>query len=507
MKKDIKYIIKRVVIGVLIAIIFASINKCNAYAQTINVKLQQFNPVMSFPQSTSGLYSLFELDSPYSSNKYNYYSLFNVSESNKFYAIFKDNTNNTYLYLIFNNFGNTANLDMSKVNLLQYTDLGNTSYVFQFYNTSTNQFQTSGGYTYGFILSDNEISDFTDIFTITNPTKYNSPITGEYFYTNGSQPQLSENIFNNFTLYDTNLSELYIDNQSVEILPNDYYELDLTGYQGVLLVPKNYPYLASEFGFTGTDNKEYIHYTYGYKNCIKSVLIDLTTLKDWSSYSPWLDNSTDIVCNQDFSLDTLDYEIQTNNKYNYMGILIYNNSTLYDTNTNDWVNNQSNPYGTSYVYVNTEYYDYYLISNYATFNQSISFDDFEGMTTTVFISTLPTFSDLVSEIFPQDTLNDTTTTKQKIDKLFGIVKLPFEFLKNITTGTCEPLSARFPHSNFDIELPCLSSSFESFMGSALYNMLRLVINGLLVYRISMSLMVFTAKRIDPKDMRLDVVQL
>ena len=87
MKRDIKYIIKRIIIGVAIAFIFSTINKCNAYAQTINVKLQQNNPVISFPQSTSGLYSLFELDSPYSNNIYNYYSIFNVSENKKYYAI------------------------------------------------------------------------------------------------------------------------------------------------------------------------------------------------------------------------------------------------------------------------------------------------------------------------------------------------------------------------------------------------------------------------------------
>ena len=83
----------------------------------------------------------------------------------------------------------------------------------------------------------------------------------------------------------------------------------------------------------------------------------------------------------------------------------------------------------------------------------------------------------------------------------------FAFINNLINGTCEPLTARFPHSNTNIVLPCLSSSFSSWLGEDSYKFIQLLINGLLVYRIIISLINFTSKNFDPSDARIEVLDL
>lgn len=103
---------------------------------------------------------------------------------------------------------------------------------------------------------------------------------------------------------------------------------------------------------------------------------------------------------------------------------------------------------------------------------------------------------MVESNISQDSITDNLSTRQKIDYLLSFVKLPFNFLKSILTGTCEPLTAQFPHSNSNIVLPCLSGQFESFLGTAGFNIIRYLINALLIYRITMSLVLFGERSLD-----------
>ena len=468
MKRDIKYIIKRIIIGVAIAFIFSTINKCNAYAQTINVKLQQNNPVISFPQSTSGLYSLFELDSPYSNNIYNYYSIFNVSENKKYYAIFKDNTNNIYLYLIFNNFTNSyANIDFSKVNLSKFTDLGSTYYTYQFYNNDTDEFTTIGGFTYGFVITDNINTDFSNIF-ISTPTKYNSPITDEYFYTNGSQPQLSENIFENFELFQTNLLYLSIDNNVIKDSTMSLIEME--DNQAVVFVPKNYNDIQIETVQTGGSPEypiytNFIDFNFYYQGYFRNGYFPLNNTDD-ITYGELLTNE-DLKTYVD-SYFPMYQDGSQQSGYGYYAYILFNRA-----------------YYGGKVWYNSTLFNYVLVPNLQDSEVQICYINRYDENNCTNLSFHKSIEDIFDESFneggddwdhpEQDYLQDTIG-------LFDLLKLPFDFLIDISNSTCHPIQIPFPYSNQYITINCLSPLFYSILGG-FYDTLKIVISALVIYRV------------------------
>lgn len=534
MKRDIKYIIKRILIGTGIAVLLFNLKQCNVYAETVNRRINvsyQLNR-FSFDSSSCSsnnssknfVYNNQNFTPCYSDLSRFPYIYFYSSTLNEYYMVYINwslNSNDS-LEVYFNN-NDSYLLKNNNDRLPIHDSLNDTSGYFNYYfstslqsiNSSISFMNNSSNNLNGSNLNYSYISSSFD-----NINYYLSADTRAY---TPNLATLYENFLvpNGFSIIDidSRISKLSINNQEISIsISSNYSKVDLTGYQAILLVPENYPYLASEYGYIDSNNDEMIHYTFGYENCVRPILVDITNLDKWYSNSQWNqgflssdpaenspNNPNNNYCSSSAELMSLDYPIQTNNEYNYMGLLIYNNSVDYSNDdSNNWINNQHNPYGTSYVYVNEDYYDYYLISDYDSFNQTLDFTDFNQENTTLFISSLPTFDDLVSSSISDTEFDDISGTKQRINKILGFVKLPINFFSRLPDLQCEPLSAPFPHGNFNIELPCLSSSFENFMGSTLFNIVRLIINGLLSYRVISGLVVFTYSRLDPKDMRLDV---
>lgn len=93
-----------------------------------------------------------------------------------------------------------------------------------------------------------------------------------------------------------------------------------------------------------------------------------------------------------------------------------------------------------------------------------------------------------------------------LDDYIGFITIPFNFLTSLTSSTCSPISITLPHSNETVTLPCMKSYLQEKVPT-LVNIIIIVVNGLLVYRITMRNIDTITDIIHPDDDKLEVVDL
>lgn len=503
MKNDLKYIIKKIIIGIGIALGIMFFKPYIAFAETTSFGLSLYNS-NNFSQTESfRKYFIFtlNLDSSFTgdSEQVTISFFYRLSSLNKgSYIVFRDTINERYF-----------------ISLLNTTDT---------YNIDILDNNTYGGYCSNCVELYKGTSGVINQSSVTTPTFTTN--NGYIFYGKwGFSSTSSTNLgltTDNYKIIDTNIENLTIDNVPWEEyytpIPSGYEQINLNGYQGVLVTPKNFNTMLNESSHTeqpipGTTHT-FLDLDYYSQNCVRGVLINIQNVQniltsDISSGSGLGASAGAIngTCFEEPTKTILSYQYDIYSGFIPQGILIYNNQKI-DPSWDSGFNSDFNPFGESFVWVNTNLYNYYLISNLSTFKADINYVDYDNTEKNLVVENIPTFEDLIKDTqLNQDSVNDNLNTRAKLESIFSFVKIPFTFLNNLINGTCEPLTARFPHSSTDIVLPCLSGSFAGWLGENAYKLFQLIINGLLVYKISIGLIQFTTKNLDPSDARIEVLDL
>lgn len=321
-KRDIKQIIKRIIIGVSVGFILANINKCSVYAEelpTYNVLLNQ-NESFTFPNSQGNYNEYATLKSPYSNNNYKYLSTLTSSSFTSNYTIFYNETYDLYLFIIIG-YNRVVDTDLSKIKI----NISSNSVSYYYYDSSRDDFIIWGGFERVFILSENQLSNFSTIWG----TNYNyyakNSNTNEYFY----QTQLNENLLNGWSLYSTNTSYLQINDDIIynqdPPIPQEYVELDITGMAGVYFYPKDLRNIdnicedsnGNLVGAGASCVYEKFSYKFYLKGAFQYVLSD-------SIYTSMVSNKRSLDVFSDFH----EFYVNIDRDENFMNIMFYNNNDL-----------------------------------------------------------------------------------------------------------------------------------------------------------------------------------
>lgn len=91
--------------------------------------------------------------------------------------------------------------------------------------------------------------------------------------------------------------------------------------------------------------------------------------------------------------------------------------------------------------------------------------------------------------------------------ILSIIQAPINMLNSLTSTTCSPLSLPLPFLNVNLDIPCLSSIFAKHLSTELLTLLKLAINGFLVYKILCSFAMDIHSYKDPDSDRLEVIDL
>lgn len=91
--------------------------------------------------------------------------------------------------------------------------------------------------------------------------------------------------------------------------------------------------------------------------------------------------------------------------------------------------------------------------------------------------------------------------------ILAIIQAPINMLNSITSATCSPLTLPIPYMNFDIKIPCLSTVFSKHFSSELLTLLKLAINGFIMYKVLCSLVMDIHSYKDPDSDKLEVLDL
>lgn len=240
-KREIKYIIRRILIGVGIAIILFNLKKCNVYALSV----ENFYYPNSGKVPVHGTYSSSTLGFEYTFNQNDYilgdlkviFKIRNMSvfRPNK-YVIFENTDGVVYLLPVD---GSPTNYNIS------VNDAG-------YYCQDTSQNNTCTNMTFTELVAIRPASaDFT--FTnIGSVSSFTNSATGSVFAYDFGNPSSVNFSFNKdiYRVIDTNIPNLTIDNTNwdeyydTDPLKN-YTEVDITGYQAILIIPKNYLQLSN----------------------------------------------------------------------------------------------------------------------------------------------------------------------------------------------------------------------------------------------------------------------
>ena len=515
-KSDTKYIIKRILIGVGITLILFNLKKCNVYAYS---SVQTYQLSTDTVQAT-WLYSSSDISScNKNANQFISFEYNDIKYNLCYYndAPYKNFTPGVVVFEYHNELYVAPGSYDSSFGTPDYIDIhpdNSNVLIFRLHkNNSSSRTALYAPFLPNIFFAGQYFKNFIKLVPENIPVNSTQVLSRNDFVNNISDIQIVYNSLNIPVYFNNNIE--------IPEKPNDplanYTKVDLTGYQAILLVPKNYPYLLSEYGFESEKpnaNNPQIHYNIGYEKCVKPTLIELNNFKNFSinttlNSDPTSEYELNSYCSDTPELYTQDYPIyniraEEQPNYYYMGILVYNNSTDYSQNTPDWINNQQNPYGQSFVYVEEEFYNYYLVENFSTFNQSLSYKDFNLEDKTTNINSLPTFNGLVDGSL--SSIDTPLGQNMNFQYFLDFVKFPFNFLKSFITGTCEPITLPLPYLG-NMQLPCMSTIYSQFIPASLINLLSIVINGLLFWRFTLSNIHSLQDILQPEDTELEVWSL
>lgn len=517
-KNDIKYILKKVIIVLITSFIFFGIHKsvsAESLNQTIDIIQNNSYFRTSVYKPTTHIFD-FELSSSFSQNigsSYNFtisnYVQNNTSSDYTKYIVFYNENLEQYVVSKFSS-------EVSSYNLVYDNQLGyftsdyGTPYLLFKYDENLSNF--------GWNCNDSSTcfmghSSYNPYSITTNDNKsigIIQNIDGLALFANNIGLNLD------YEIIDTNIENLTINNNPYtdyygSSVPSNFTKIDLTGYQAVLITPISYETMLSESSHTtqpapGVFNT-YLDFTFYSQYCTRPSLIDISNTKNV------ILNENGVITGGAASLSgtcpdepteyTLSYQYDMYTGYKPYGLLVYNTQINKGDN---W--NTNSTYMTSYVWYDTTLYNYELISDLSSLDLNIDYIDFTGENKSLVIEKLPSLDELFQnaiETYGQNSSEELNSNK--LQNFLEFIKLPFTFLSNLNTFSCKPLSIPFPRTGRTINLPCMSTIYENILPDSLINILEIIINGLLIYRITLSNIAVVRSILDPGDDKLEVLEL
>lgn len=287
------------------------------------------------------------------------------------------------------------------------------------------------------------------------------------------------------------------------IVPSNFTEIDLTNYQGVYFYPKNYNDIVIET----IDNKNYYDFNFYYQGCVNYGYFPLNNPQNVTL----LDNS--LTC----SLDDISYvdsyfptyvPDELSFDYLYYSYLIYNTNTNASQLGTGVGSISPSLYGNTKIYYNSDLYNYFLVEDFSTMNNKNCFINYDNEEQCIDGVGVPPFNDILD-----NSQNTSTDSKLDIFKYQGnnyilkFLSLPFNFIKSFYTTSCKPITLPIPFVSSNITIPCLSSHFKNVLGSSAYIFITTIINGFLVYRITLRNIDTFTDVADPENDKLEVIDL
>lgn len=389
-KRDIKYIIKKVIIGVLIVLLVGSINKCNVKADVIN--------------NLDAVINNIELNSSYSGTGSDLYRLsLNPSSSSI--------TNRT-IYSETITVGNH-----SPIELISTSGMANSFY-------------------------DSYYIRFKYVDRTTNSILY----TIFVFYRPDYLPE-----------YVLDRVDMHIEQDANSLFYNSftYYSHPKSGTVDDIV-----------------DTEQWYFYSY--------------------SYSTYLDSTSSFIgILNDLTYDTLDtYVISeyNNNLLNFY-LPINQNNSYSDFYREEPVFKED--FFTTFSIDSTNLFTFLVNGEDITHRNDLEFWWEEG-------------SDTNSEGIANGIIHslDNNTLGQYLD----FITIPFNFLRSFTSATCSPIEIPIPFVGGTITLPCISSLLNQYV-SQLYNIIVIVVNGFIVYRITMRNIDTCTDVVKADDDKIEVIDL
>ena len=499
MKKDIKYIIKRVISAVLIVLIVGSLKQCkvsalssSSYYITSN-RYSDLGFSTSMPCLTQNSINCFHIIDELSYDNssieiyfynYNYNSNSDYSNVDTISMLFEYN-NEYYLFSVIFNTSDKPDLDD-----ISYIVPENNSQAYLFppnlfaynsndevlYNLGLN---SQGAFNYNFYKLDFDNVSYTKL-------GYNNRSLANDILSNGLLVSTSSPYTIKY-----NGEEIYVPSP----YPTGYEEISLTGNQAVYFVPKDYSNIQIESIQTnpGSDfplYENYIDFNYYFIGSIKDGYFPLQNLDDITFKNTLFSPLTTLVDSY-FPM----YEGGNDmSGYQFYSYIIFNNP---DDNID------------TKIYYNSILFDYYIIDDFYTYNENICTIDRNNDNICFSVDFGSSVSNAWLKGFNDENADfaNNTTTEDKISSVFDPIKIPFNWLKSLTNSTCNSLSLPIPFTNSSITLTCLSPRFKQVLGDSFYNIIFYIITGLYAYRITLMNIDTITDVLDPQDDKLEVIEL
>lgn len=547
-KKDIRYIIKKVIIGILITlgVIFfrplianaeekeQNFSICHVQASDSNVVSGDYCYISGY---SGTFYKYLRFNVPNSSIVLN---LYYRGDKDSNYLIFYDELNESY---IFYRTTSSAKYDFKfhYQNDVYFDGKG------PFYVRSYDQYNESlGSSTFSqsyyssisiFTMKENSLyeeqykknSMISGGYSYMNKYNYNVSNNNIYFYTiNQSSPlyqDYNENYkdlynfdWSGYKLISKSMQNFYIDDEKKEIeeldkTPKGYEKIDMFNKYAVLFYPKDFRNIPTECTKTSntvtTDEDgnvtvvpnsrcdetsyKFNFYYSGYFNTAFSNLKDMSIVSNPVEQLPFPSTSTP-------------YELPLYKNVDEFkgGILFYND---YKSQITDEDGNVTVYYDKGYIWYDTTLYNYLIIDDPNTqVNQDIEYIDENGETQTTNINNIPT-KNKTSISSADDTYNFFTNFKTNDHGLSSIITAPLEAIKDLTSSTCNSIDLPIPFSKGQIiSLPCMISIYENNFG-IIYTMYKTIITGYIGYWICVRIYTLIKGFKDPNDDKIEVLDL
>lgn len=507
LKNDSRYILKKIIIGVGIALILAFINKNHVFAEQkeeINVGVFGFNcPIQT---DTNPYYTTdysFEIGNYNINLKHQ-----DLKHDNKSYlsyiSMVFSNSDGDYIVYTANSF-NPFSVDNVITYFYDLSSLDITSSGFTFYDSNNNITQLSANHTIPFsqfftYTTNSETNlDFQNLFSNYNFWQEDcSNATGIYannFFVNGGVPTYSQYfntlnyLLDNYTLVYSNIPISINGEEQIPspVIPSSYSEINLTGSEGVYFVPKNYNQVPIEH----IDSTDYIDFDYYYQGNIKEGWFPLNNI-DKMFFSDLVFSSSSLELRDSF-FPMYEDPNNTATGYNYYAYMIFNNS-------------QEN----STIYYNSQFFNAYKIEDFSTYKENICYYNRNDNETCLDIDFASSYNNSWLQGFGEDNSNFVGGQEQnqnKLDNLFSIIKVPFNFLNSLKNYQCSSITLPIPFTNQSMTIECLSGKFREVLGETLFNIIYTIITAFYAYRITIMNIDTATDILDPSDDKLEVVDL
>ncbi len=499
MKQDIKYIIKKIIIGICITLGVFYLKPLIGLAETIEFKVTSDNYSGSPFTTNANRLSYADYVFTYTLDK-SFLSIDDLDVNIKLYSrnlnpydhyiIFRNENINAYFFYFLNG---VSDYELYTDNGY-YSHSGDNPTYFEFsFMLLTSEDDFPGGSMSKGVL--NFKNDYKNFFAYT-----------DWQYSSAGYIGLTDE----FKVVDTNLDSLLIDGKPFVGIPSNYEKIDLTGYNAVLFYPKDYRKVRS---CTNVDNVEDVPKQPGGiggedTNVCKYIFgFDGYFLHNFTSALIQLDDNNHVLNELYKSYDTLQYDFYSNpyiNK-NY-GFIFYNRDNIY-TSDDGYVELKSNK-GYAVIYFDSNLYNYVLIKDINTYNgTSLNFIDDKGNEVNTSVSSDSVKQDDNVDGAIGDASNFFSDFKDNDHGLSSIITSPLDFINQLSNSSCAPLVLPIPYSNNqNITLPCMTSIYENNFG-IIYSIYSSVIIGITGYWVCVRIYFLVKGFKDPEDDKIEVLEL